>query len=136
MRQYDFKLANKIIKTFNDLGILKTAVMGMHEDWFYYSEDVFANGEYTKVGLMNYEEGNELKIAGISQSQWATPVILIQTVNDMHKYFNCYSGEWTIDILERISIIANIDNGEIANRVQELRDELEIFNFVESEYNI
>lgn len=42
----------------------------MHEDWFWTSKTIFEKGKY----LANLDDEN-LKIGGISGSNWATPVL-------------------------------------------------------------
>ena len=87
MKKYDFQKAKKYIEENKD-NILSVA-MGMHEDWFWTADIVFAEGEY-KASLA----GGDL-IAGIDGSCWATPVMEVIFKDGAEKIINCYTGEST-----------------------------------------
>ena len=53
----------------------------MHEDWFWTAETIWKNGKYA-VNLATVS-----KIAGISGSSWATPVIKLE-YNDGKERFS------------------------------------------------
>lgn len=96
MRNYNFELAKKIINTYNELGVLEDASLGMEEDWFWTGQTVFENGEYTQ----QLNDGDS--IAGITGSSWATPVVKISLSNGEEEVFECFDGEWTTDIEYRM----------------------------------
>jgi len=129
MKLYDFNLAKQIIKQFDDLGMLKWATLGMQEDWVYTAEEIWFDGKYTKqfpedceqrqndYQSMRYEEFSEkyqtltalfnayedILVAGLTGSKWATPVIEI-ILNDRQTFvFDCSRGEFTSDILNRVN---------------------------------
>jgi hypothetical protein len=130
MKLFDFKLAKQIIKQFDDLGMLKWATLGMQEDWSCCSEAIWENGKYIKhfpddceqrqndYQSMRYEEFSEkyqtltalfnayedILVAGLTGSNWATPVIEI-VLNDRQTFvFDCSRGEFTSDILNRVNL--------------------------------
>ena len=129
MKLYDFNLAKQIIKQFDDLGMLKYATLGVQEDWSNCSEAIWDNGKYVKDILDNCEERqdeyqqqrydessdqyqtlvelfdayDDVLVAGITGSAWATPVIEI-ILNDRQTFvFDCSRGEYTSDILDRVN---------------------------------
>ena len=130
MKLFDFKLAKQIIKQFDDLGMLKYATLGVQEDWSNCSEAIWNNGEYVKNILDSCEERqdeyqnqrynessdyyetltelfdvyDDILVAGITGSVWATPVIEI-VLNDRQTFvFDCSRGEFTSDILNRVNL--------------------------------
>jgi hypothetical protein len=134
MRAYDFNLAKKIIDTYCSLGNLHSAYMGMHESWFFTAEKVFEEGKYTKKSLECYKEGDDLRICGIYQSRWATPVISVVFNDGESLTFNCYTGECTMDILDRIAWMNKCleeEHNSISEMVQKEREDLLIEDFKE-----
>jgi len=132
MRAYDYALAKKIIDTYCSLGNLHSAFMGMHEAWFFTAERVFYDGKYTKKKLETYEDGDELKICGIHQSKWATPVISVVFNDGESLTFNCYTGECTMDVLERITWMNKCleqEKSDASGMVQKEREDLLIEDF-------
>lgn len=73
-RAYDFKLAKQIIETFVKITDVETIYMGMHEDWFWTTDIVWLADKFT-------ESFKTETIAGINQSDWATPVIQVNLKN-------------------------------------------------------
>jgi len=129
MKLFDFKLAKQIIKQFDDLGMLKYATLGVQEDWSNCSEAIWDNGKYVKDILDNCEERqdeyqnqrynessdkyetltelfdvyDDILVAGITGSVWATPVIEILLDDSQTFVFDCSRGEFTNDILDRVN---------------------------------
>lgn len=84
MNYYDYEKAKKIIddNRFN----IDSASLGLQEDWFWTSETIFRDGEY----LINLEEEN-LYIAGINGSPWATPKLYIKFKDGTEQIYDCYT---------------------------------------------
>lgn len=60
---------------------------GMREDWNWTHDTVFRNGTY----LSDFDwNGNHIGIAGISGSEWATPVMRVEFKNGETKFVECY----------------------------------------------
>ena len=85
MRNYDYKKAKMLIKKYKALD-LKFAMLGMDEDWGWTGETIWADGKY----LVKLNETT--KIAGISGSKWATPVLKLD-FDDHIITINCYTNE-------------------------------------------
>jgi hypothetical protein len=85
MKTYDFKAIKKFIE--NDKGNIAVASLGIREDWFWTSETVFENGEFTK----NLDDITT--IAGIEGSSWATPVLHIEDKDGNETFKEAYVGE-------------------------------------------
>jgi len=154
MKLFDFKLAKQIIKQFDDLGMLKYATLGVQEDWSCCSEAIWDNGKYVKDILDNCEERQEeyqqqrynessdkyetltelfdvyddILVAGITGSVWATPVIEIVLNDNQTFVFDCSRGEYTSDVLDRVNMAIEIakhnlegDNARSLEDVQEFK---------------
>lgn len=117
MKHYDFEKAVKLVDLHRDL--ITSASLGMHEDWFWTAETIFENGEFKRVFPTNeaskqkFDEflakrkagmsilGDEIKqyddimIAGINGSDWATPTLQLIFTDGEDKMFPCYIGEET-----------------------------------------
>ena len=85
MKKYDFAKARDFIEAEKE--ILTEAILGMHEDWFWTAETIWKNGKYA-VNLATVS-----KIAGISGSSWATPVIKLEYNDGKERFLECYKGE-------------------------------------------
>lgn len=85
MKKYDFAKARDFIEAEKE--ILAEAVLGMHEDWYWTAEAVWKNGKYA-VNLATVT-----RIAGISGSPWATPVIKLKYIDGKERFLECYKGE-------------------------------------------
>ena len=70
MKKYDFKKAKEIIIQESKNGLLY-AKMGMREDWTWTEEEVWNKEDLFSMNF--YEE----KIASISGSSWATPMLAL-----------------------------------------------------------
>lgn len=123
MKNYNFDLAKKIINTFNELGVLESASLGMQEDMFWTCVTVFKNGEYTK------ELKEDTEIAGISGSRWATPIIQLELSNGETEVFECFSGEWTTDIEFRMNKMKTWASGSLSIETQLSMDKIEVKQF-------
>lgn len=134
MKLFDFKLAKQIIKQFDDLGMLKYATLGVQEDWSHCSEAIWSNGDYVKDILDNCEERqdeyqnqrynessdyyetltelfdvyDDILVAGITGSVWATPVIEVILNNGQTFVFDCSRGEFTTDVLDRVNMAITV----------------------------
>lgn len=86
MGKYDFNLAKKTIQKYSDL--LEEASLGMAEDWFWTAESVYSDGTFK----VNLEEDN-LTIAGIDSSSWATPTLHLVFKDGKGTWLDCYEGE-------------------------------------------
>jgi hypothetical protein len=154
MKLFDFKLAKEIIKQFDDLGMLKYATLGVQEDWSNCSEAIWSNGKYVKDILDNCEERqdeyqnqrynesshyyqtltelfdvyDDILVAGITGSVWATPVIEVILNNRDTFVFDCSRGEYTSDVLDRVNMAITVakynqeeDNARSLEDVQEFK---------------
>ena len=88
MAKYDYKLAYYYIEGNKDK--IESAYLGMHEDWWWTASVIFENGEY-QVDLND----EDLVIAGISGSYWATPTMEVNFKDGSTKTFKCCEGEST-----------------------------------------
>lgn len=87
MRRYNFKKAKELIDYHKDT--LKTARLGMYEDWFWTAEKVWSKGKY-EVDLVESPE-----IAGIKSSAWATPTLELTFKNKTVRMIPCFTGKRT-----------------------------------------
>lgn len=86
-KKYDFELAKYIIEAEKPKG-LKVANMGMYEDWFWTAQEVWnKEGGYAKELHVIKE------IAGISGSDWATPVLHLEYEDQRERYIACFLGK-------------------------------------------
>lgn len=83
--RYDFKKAKNFIKKNKDK--IKSATLGMHEDWFWTAQEVFKDGKFT----VNLSKRN-LKIAGLNESYWATPVMDVEWKDGTTETYACHDG--------------------------------------------
>lgn len=88
MRKYNYKKAKKLIEENSDIAI--EAYLGMKEDWHFTAESIWTKEEgYNKeYQLDNPDE----KIAGINQSNWATPILRLYFEEDYFKDYICDIG--------------------------------------------
>lgn len=86
MKTYDFKKTKNLIE--KNKANLKSASLGMLEDWFWTTVTVFEDGKYIK------ELTDETTIRGIRGSVWATPTLEL--------VFKDGSKEW-IDVFNNVS---------------------------------
>lgn len=84
-KNYDFKAAKSIIETHKE--DIKSAEIGMEEDWFWTTEIVFEDGEYV-IDLDTVE-----RIAGINGSDWATPVLRLYFNTGEEKDFEVFKED-------------------------------------------
>lgn len=89
MKYYDYNKAKELIKKYKkDRGLI-IASLGMAEDWYWTAEDVWLNGKY--VVKLN----DKTKIAGINASYWATPVLKLETDDNLISKIDCYYEQET-----------------------------------------
>lgn len=84
-KQYDFEKAQLTIE--QRKSEIKTASLGMYEDWWWTAETVFEDGEYKRV--------LDGEIGGINGSSWATPTLRLELVDGSEECIPCYKGEST-----------------------------------------
>jgi len=85
MKNYNFNKAKQLIAENSEN--LKSASLGMHEDWFWTAKTVWENGNY-KIEL-----NDETTIGGISGSSWATPTLQLLFKDGTEKMIECSEGE-------------------------------------------
>lgn len=115
MKNYDFSKAKQLIEENKEN--LESASLGMHEDWFWTAETIWENGNYTRE-LLSTEEANQINekyiekrkngmsvlseeanqydnimIAGIYGSTWATPTLQLQFNDGTERMVPCYAGD-------------------------------------------
>ena len=115
MKNYDFDKAKQLIEKNRDN--LKRASLGMYEDWWWTAETIWEDGNFTKE-LPSTEEANQINeqyiekrkngmsilskeadqfdnimIAGIYGSTWATPALQLQFNNKKERMLSCYIGD-------------------------------------------
>lgn len=83
MKYYDYKKARDIISAMQE--DIDTATLGMDGDWFWTAERIFENGR-TIVNLFN----EDLVLAGINGSYWATPTLDIKLKSGDTLTIPCY----------------------------------------------
>lgn len=114
MKTYDF---NKVKKLISESAGLKSASLGMHEDWFWTAETIWEDGLFKKdlpdnadeifeqyknrrnEGMSMLSEEMEsfqcILICGIYGSSWATPTLQLKFFNDAEKMIEVSKGETT-----------------------------------------
>lgn len=85
LRMYDFTKARSIVQKKWDL--IETALLGIHEDWFWTAEAIMEKGMWTH----SLEAGSE--IAGIQGSSWATPALKLEYKDGTEEFIECFNGE-------------------------------------------
>ena len=89
MKHYDYNKAKELIKEYKKNKGLIMACLGMAEDWSWTAETVWANGKFTQI--LN----EQTKIGGISKSYWATPVLELETDDNLIIKIDCYYEQTT-----------------------------------------
>jgi hypothetical protein len=85
MKVYNYEKAKELIEKYKDKN-LKSASLGMKEDWGWTAETIWCDGKFlTKLN-------KKTKIAGINKSYWATPVIELD-FGDHLLTADCYTYE-------------------------------------------
>lgn len=84
--EYDYAKAKRYIQMHSDL--IESAYLGMEEDWFWTAETVYTNGRFT-VDL----EEDDLRIAGIKGSYWATPTLEVHFKDGRVECKPCFIGD-------------------------------------------
>ncbi len=83
MKYYDYKKAKSIIEENKSKGLVE-ASLGMKEDWYWTAEVIWDNDKYIT------ELKEDIKIAGINGSNWATPVLELFYSDETKITLNCY----------------------------------------------
>lgn len=86
MAEYDFAGAKKYIQMHSDL--ISSAALGMYEDWFWTAQTVYEDEKF----CIDLDE-KDLKIGGISGSDWATPTLEIEFKNGTETKKDCFVGD-------------------------------------------
>lgn len=84
MKYYDYNKAKDLIREYKKNKGLVRACLGMKEDWSWTAEDVWLNGKY--ITRLN----DKTQIAGINRSYWATPVLELETDDNLVTTIDCY----------------------------------------------
>lgn len=84
--KYNYSKAKEIINA--EMG-LESALLGMHEDWWWTSETIWQDGHF----LCDLTDGD--KIAGINGSNWATPTLCLRYKDGRERFIKCAQGEST-----------------------------------------
>ena len=108
-KYYDITKIKKILEHYAKLG-LKSAALGMYEDWFWTAGKFWENGDYC--------EKFELSCKG---STWATPCIWVKCNKGVDFIFDVSIGGSS-----KLSIPSNLF-GPILNEIQDTMPKLRIF---------
>lgn len=107
--EYDFKNIEKYIQMHSD--VINTVYLGMKEDWWWTAEAVYEDGKV----LVDFSDEN-LEIAGISGSYWATPLMEVSFKDGSEKNIEVGVGESTGEKPSWFEL------GCISQEVQDIRD--------------
>lgn len=69
---------------------IETVSCGMREDWSWTAETVFEDGEFSSE--YDWEKEN-ISVAGISGSTWATPVMEVEFKDGRAEIVECYADD-------------------------------------------
>ncbi len=86
MKYYNPKLIKQFIDEHKDT--INTVEVGMKEDWWWTAETIFEDGE-ADVDL----SGDSLRVAGITGSTWATPVMRVTFKDGTERVIPCYEDD-------------------------------------------
>lgn len=110
MKNYDYKLARKIIETFLKFDDVKSVSMGMQEDWFWTAQTVWENGEYLHALPENADESeaqykkereNGLSIFLDEKDENGLPKInTLYEELTRHQISGIYGSHWATPIIE------------------------------------
>lgn len=90
MKIYDYAKAKRLIEEAGEK--LQSASLGMHEDWFWTADEIWADGTY------KMELSDDVEIGGIKGSSWATPTLQLYFKDGSDLMKPCYTGESLPDI--------------------------------------
>lgn len=97
MKKYCTKLIKEYVEKNND--VIESIYCGMREDWSWTAELIYENGEF----LSDYNWNNEnISVAGISGSTWATPVMEILFKDGRSKIISCWEDDKVEENEDRI----------------------------------
>jgi hypothetical protein len=85
MKYYDYERATALIEENKEN--LQCAYLGMSQDWSWTADEVWSNGEYTKILK------NDTLIGGINGSSWATPSLKLIYKDGEEDMVPCFKGE-------------------------------------------
>lgn len=113
MKNYDFKKAKSIIAEHST--DIESASLGMHEDWFWTAETIWEGGKFKRelpedaesiftqyaerrksgMSLLDEEsrQYDNILIAGIYCSYWATPTLQLTFKDGSDKMIPCFTGD-------------------------------------------
>ena len=98
MKYYDPKFIKGYIETHKDE--IKEVEVGMREDWSWTSETIYENGEY-----LESLDGDQLRVAGIIGSTWATPIMRVRLNEGWTEIINCYKDDLVKEKPEHITMM-------------------------------
>jgi hypothetical protein len=87
MKQYDIEKARQIV--LKNKKQLVRASLGMHEDWYWTANTIWQNGMFTKILT------DDMDIAGINGSAWATPTLQLIFKDGTDKMIEVSKGQNT-----------------------------------------
>jgi len=150
MKTYDFDLVKRIIEElYKTDDPVNSAMLGMHEDWFWTAETIYEDGKWLKEFPINKDadkrylefEGKERSytsieehreafdtvkdtcIAGLRGSSWATPVLQVTLKSGKERTFKCYYGD------SEPGKGFQFDLGVLSDPVQKAREHIDIETF-------
>lgn len=98
MKKYDTSFIKQYIEEHKSE--IESVDCGMREDWSWTAETVFENGEYSSDYDWNKEN---ISVAGISGSTWATPIMEISFKDGRTEIVNCYINDGKKENARRIA---------------------------------
>ena len=87
-KKYDFKKAKQLIE--EKKSEIESASLGMEGDWLWTAETVYEKEKGFVINLDTVEV-----IAGISESDWATPTLVMELLDASSLSVPCFTGEST-----------------------------------------
>lgn len=157
MKNYNYSLAKKIVKTMSNLDVAERICMGIKEDWFWTAQEIWNSDSGDVVELLDNEDADKMyneytearknglgmfdedakkfekcMFGGLRGSNWGTPVVIVDFKDGSEKMFNCYTGnhEETVESqIERIGNSALWASGCLSGPVQEYMDKFDNEDF-------
>lgn len=122
MAKYDYQLAKAIIE--KEKENISSADLGMHEDWGWTAQEVYNSTD----GFTKDLDDEDLSIAGINGSTWATPVLQLYYKDDTEKTFKCYEGAVTPENKSHIQNMLT-SGGPISGPINEARKSINLEDY-------
>lgn len=86
MKSYDLKAIKRYCQMHSD--VISAVSIGMQEDWFWTAECIYEQDHF----IADLDD-KELKIGGISGSDWATPTMCAEFKDGTEVYKPAFTGE-------------------------------------------